>query len=123
MTYLTNQALYVGSHLGDSQIVTIQQISSKDPDTVPLTIPYGVKTVSKTMAAPSSKKKGKQRANDDMEVDDEWDVKDGRVITPDGSYLKVMQRFKNIAPILDAVLVDVDGSGQVCVRKAGAIER
>lgn len=31
----------------------------------------------------------------------------------DGSYIDVVDSFKNIAPIMDAVLADTDGSGQV----------
>lgn len=39
----------------------------------------------------------------------------GLVVLGKGSYLSVLETFKNIAPILDAALVDTDGSGQVSI--------
>lgn len=41
-------------------------------------------------------------------------IKKGHIVTTYGSFLEVIQTFKNIAPIRDAVLADLDGSGQVC---------
>lgn len=38
----------------------------------------------------------------------------GMVVLGQGNYLSVMDSWKNIAPIMDAALVDLDGSGQVC---------
>lgn len=37
----------------------------------------------------------------------------GLIILDKGNYLKVLDTWKNIGPILDAALVDTDGSGQV----------
>jgi DNA damage-binding protein 1 len=37
----------------------------------------------------------------------------GVIVLGQGSYLSVVDSWKNIAPIMDAVLVDLDGSGQV----------
>ena len=48
-----------------------------------------------------------------MDVDSD-SLSSGRVITPQGSHLKVLQSFKNIGPVNDALLVDLEGSGQVC---------
>ncbi|RXW24467.1 hypothetical protein EST38_g1372 [Candolleomyces aberdarensis] len=115
LTYLTNQVLYVGSHLGDSQLITISQIPSKNEDQVVPEIPFGIQTHDRTTIA-SGTKKGKQRADDDMDVDsseqDGDELANGRIIAPDGSYVRVVQSFKNIGPIVDAVMVDVEGSGQ-----------
>jgi len=49
-----------------------------------------------------------------MDVDNELDVtKRGHILEMQGSYLSVLDTQKNIAPIMDAVLVDIDGPGQV----------
>jgi DNA damage-binding protein 1 len=56
--------------------------------------------------------KGKGRA-----LDDDDSMKDSTkscVIESSGSFISVLHTFKNIAPIMDAALVDIDGSGEVC---------
>jgi DNA damage-binding protein 1 len=116
LAYLSNQAVFVGSHLGDSQMITISTFPSDDEQVPP--IPVKVKTVDRTALSSLSKRKGKQRASDDMDVDEEADQEavggpNGYVITPDGSYIKTVKSFKNIGPIIDAAMVDTDGSGQV----------
>lgn len=118
LTYLTNQALYIGSHLGDSQLITISSIPSKAEDQPTLSIPFGIQTHDRTAIATRVSKKGKQRADEEMDVDspDHDGLSEGCIITPDGSYVKVVQSFKNIGPIIDAVMVDVEGSGQVSCR-------
>jgi len=65
------------------------------------------------------KGKGKERALE-MDVDavgDSSTKKEGRglIVLGKGSYLSVLEVFKNIAPIVDAALVDTDGSGQVSI--------
>ena len=70
-------------------------------------IPKGITTVAPT--PPKSADKGKGRA---VELDDSLG-KEGRIINTKGTYLEVTQRYNNIAPIMDAVLADIDGSGQV----------
>ncbi|KAG7088601.1 hypothetical protein E1B28_012575 [Marasmius oreades] len=103
ISYLDNQVVFIGSHHGDSQVIKIhaQSISSDDKPT--LEIPPRVGTVPK-----GALEKGKGRA-----IDEDDDVfTNGRVVSNRGAYLTVLQTFKNIAPILDAVLTDVDGSGQ-----------
>jgi DNA damage-binding protein 1 len=37
----------------------------------------------------------------------------GRIVDNHGNYVTVSQTFKNIGPIVDAVLVDPDGTGEV----------
>jgi len=65
-----------------------------------------------------SSTKGKGGAisqDDDMDVDVDVDVdrSEGRIVEPVGSFIKVLESFKNIAPIMDAILVDTDGNGKV----------
>lgn len=113
IAYLSNQALFLGSHLGDSQLITISQVPSLDEPIPP--IPTKIKTVDKMSIGSLSRRKGKQRASeDDMDVDDADQEVGGQgyVVTPDGSYVKVLESFKNIGPIIDAAMVDIDGSGQ-----------
>lgn len=59
------------------------------------------------------KGKGKEKAIDDNDDDDKGNPSKGSVIDTMGSFITVLDTFKNIAPIFDAVLVDTDGSGQV----------
>ena len=63
------------------------------------------------------KGKGKERV---LRIDAEGDYgggtkKEGRgiIVLGKGSYLSILEAFKNIAPIVDAALVDTDGSDQV----------
>jgi len=37
----------------------------------------------------------------------------GHIVDTKGNFVTVLQTFKNLAPIVDAVLVDSDGTGQV----------
>lgn len=117
LTYLTNQSVYVGSHLGDSQLVQISPsaISAEIPET--LIIPPDVAAVSaSSVSSAASSRKGKEKASqNDMEVDedDDGDHSKGRVVDPQGTYINVLETYKNIGPIMDAISVDIDGSGQV----------
>ena len=45
------------------------------------------------------------------------EARGGKIIKTKGSYIEVLSRFKNIAPILDAVLADPDESGQVRIHQ------
>lgn len=118
LSYLTNQTLYVGSHLGDSQLVQISPTPISSQDLSILSVPIEVKTVSANSLMSLASNKGKEKAGpqDDMDVDGE-DVADysklGRVVEPQGSYINVLESYKNIAPIMDAISVDTDGNGQV----------
>jgi len=117
LTYLTNQVLYVGSHLGDSQLVQLRQVPNAFVDEPTLLIPSDVRTIQPSSFEMSASKKGKQRAASptfDMDVDDDaGDPQElGNIVATKGSYVTVLEQFKNIAPILDACLVELDG-GQV----------
>ncbi|KAJ7729698.1 CPSF A subunit region-domain-containing protein [Mycena maculata] len=111
LTYLANQVLYVGSHAGDSQLVRISStpLSSSDAPTLP--IPPAITTVAPGRLTPPSAK-GKAREEDSVPLRD-------CVLNVKGSFLRVMETFKNIAPILDAALVDTDNSGHQVVTCSG----
>lgn len=117
MTYLTNQCLYVGSHLGDSQLIQISPTTTTTEVPSILSIPPDVRAVSAATLHNITTQKGKEKASsqNDMEVDDDDDSGNntkGRVIEPQGSYINILETYKNIAPIMDAICVDIDGSGQ-----------
>ncbi|KIM43302.1 hypothetical protein M413DRAFT_444121 [Hebeloma cylindrosporum] len=115
MTYLTHQTFYLGSHLGDSQLLQLSQTPNSQNSPPALTMPVEIRTVSPGSLMTKSSTKGKGRAilqDDDMDIDGDIDCSKGRIVEPDGSFIKVLENFKNIAPIMDAILVDVDGSGQ-----------
>ncbi|KAG6907853.1 hypothetical protein DXG01_007117 [Tephrocybe rancida] len=110
LTYLTNQTIYLGSHIGDSQLLQISPtpVSSLTAPTLP--IPSDVKTVTPSMLSrPTTRDKGKARATDDSPP---RDPTKGVVVETTGSFLNVVENFKNIAPIVDAIIVDTDGSGE-----------
>ena len=50
-----------------------------------------------------------------MQDDDEFEteISNGQVVESTGAYVTVLQTFKNIAPIIDAVPADLDGNGEV----------
>ncbi|KAF5362887.1 hypothetical protein D9758_007154 [Tetrapyrgos nigripes] len=112
ITYLTNQALFIGSHLGDSQVVQISPRPLSHPDTPTLPIPPEIRSISSDAfdSADSGGTKGKGRAAGNF-GDEELVQGKGRVIRTHGRYLSVLQSFTNIAPIHDGALVDLDGSG------------
>lgn len=45
-------------------------------------------------------------------------IKEGKIVRTKGTFLEVLQTYDNIAPILDAALADIDGSGQVSLQIA-----
>ncbi|KAJ6557241.1 CPSF A subunit region-domain-containing protein [Mycena vulgaris] len=103
LTYLANQILYVGSHAGDSKLVQISSTPLSSVESPTLPIPSDIKTASPgRLAPPSAKGKGKAENSEPLR-DCVLDVK--------GSFLTNVSTFKNIAPILDAALVDMDNSG------------
>ncbi|KAJ6620776.1 CPSF A subunit region-domain-containing protein [Mycena sp. CBHHK59/15] len=103
LTYIANQVLYVGSHAGDPQLVQISTTPLSSSDESPtLPIPLDIKAVPPSRLAPSPKGKGKEVESDPLR---------DCVLDTKGSYVRVIETFKNIAPILDAALVDTDNSG------------
>jgi DNA damage-binding protein 1 len=98
--------LYVGSHFGDSQLLRINTTPVSELDLPTLPFPSDIKTSDPSRL--QSSLKGKNRDIDDPEL-----IAKGCVIRGQGNFLTVIQTFKNIAPVVDAILVDTDGSGQV----------
>ena len=118
LTYLASQVLYVGSHLGDSQLVRISPTPTSDTGADTLPIPKGITTVEPSalgVRSPSASAKGKGRADVDWNMDSRAtkEGKDGKIVSTKGSYLDVIERWENVAPIVDAAMVDLEGSGQV----------
>ncbi|KAH0586144.1 hypothetical protein H2248_007410 [Termitomyces sp. 'cryptogamus'] len=109
LTYLTSQTIYLGSHLGDSQLLQVSPtpVSSLSSPTLP--IPSDVRTVTTARLSRPSSKKGKSRA---VDAEDDLNPTKGTVINSKGSFITVLDTFRNIAPIVDAILVDTDGSGE-----------
>ncbi|KAI0647974.1 CPSF A subunit region-domain-containing protein [Trametes meyenii] len=109
LTYLSSQVLYIGSHFGDSQLLRIHPapIANASIDTLP--IPKSIHAMTPSaLASASDKGKGKGRA--DAPAD--RSTRDPRVVSTKGTFIEVLQTYDNIAPIMDAVLDDIDGSGQ-----------
>ncbi|KAF9454820.1 hypothetical protein P691DRAFT_716708 [Macrolepiota fuliginosa MF-IS2] len=125
LTYLTNQIIYVGSHMGDSQLVQIAPIPTTSSDKPTLPIPSSIRTIPSTSFDVPAFRKGKARATspdfDSMDVDDEEasPQEAGNIVATKGSYLNILERFKNIAPIVDACLVDIDGGQRQIVTCSG----
>lgn len=100
LTYLTNQVVYLGSHYGDSQLLQISSspVSSRNAPTLP--VPSSITTVKPNQLNLAAK----STADEDAE---------GTIINGAGSHIVELESFQNLAPIVDAVLVDTDNSGQV----------
>ncbi|KAF4605198.1 hypothetical protein EYR40_003981 [Pleurotus pulmonarius] len=140
MTYLTSQVFFVGSHLGDSQLVHINPAPIVQRQDSILPIPVGMTTFPASIldgTSPNYVGKGKKRAhdseapggsiNEDIDMDDpdsvdrayeeamkakKHAIEQGRIISNTNEHLQVVDSWKNIAPISDAELVDLDGNGQ-----------
>ncbi|KAG6878094.1 hypothetical protein C0993_012421 [Termitomyces sp. T159_Od127] len=109
LTYLTSQTIYLGSHLGDSQLLQLSPTPVSSLSTPTLPISSDIKTVTADKLSRSFSSKGKARAIDD---DDSLDPTKGVIIDSKGSFITVLDTFRNIAPIVDAILVDTHGSGE-----------
>jgi len=114
ITYLTNQAFYIGSHLGDSHVAQISPTPLSHSDQLTLPIDPEIRSISSELLGSESvtNNKGKGKVSDDFE-DTAFAEGKGRVVRTHGRYLAVLQSFKNIAPIHDGALVDLDGNGRV----------
>lgn len=108
LTYLTSQILFVGSHHGDSQVIQINSkpVAALDLPTLP--VPSDIPTISISDFAMHHSRKGKGKGPDEAEIRGGQ----GLIILDKGSFLKVLDIWKNIGPVLDAALVDTDCSGQ-----------
>ncbi|KAJ3863624.1 CPSF A subunit region-domain-containing protein [Lentinula novae-zelandiae] len=109
LSYLSNQVTFVGSHSGDSQLVRISQVAlSTSKETPTLPIPHSITT---TISLENFNKLDDDKGKGPSSIHGNG-IKKGHIVTTYGSFLEVFQTFKNIAPIRDAVLADLDGSGQ-----------
>ncbi|CCM01903.1 uncharacterized protein FIBRA_03974 [Fibroporia radiculosa] len=107
LTYLSSQVLYLGSHFGESQLLRIHQSPFTERDAETLPIPDHVKSIS-AVSLPGGK--GKERLDDSLEPSKK--ERGGQVVLGKGKFVEVLDSYENIAPIMDAVMVDLDGSGQ-----------
>ncbi|EGN98024.1 hypothetical protein SERLA73DRAFT_109335 [Serpula lacrymans var. lacrymans S7.3] len=103
LTYLTSQVLYVGSHFGDSQLLRINTTPVQSLESPTLPVPSDINTTTSSSLAAKGK------------MEESSDRSGGCIINGRGSFLSVIESYKNIAPIIDAALVDVDNSGQHAV--------
>jgi len=100
LTYLSNHVFYLGSHFGNSQLLQISTTPSSSLDTTTLPVSQATLTIS-------------PNALNSLVVGQGRNGGQGYVVVGKGSYLTELESFNNLAPILDAILVDTDGSGQV----------
>ncbi|KAH7926445.1 hypothetical protein BV22DRAFT_1118853 [Leucogyrophana mollusca] len=99
LTYLTNQVTYLGSHFGDSQLLQIHPTPVSGLESPTLPIPPQISTISpSTLISLAKGKRGESS--------------DGYIVNGQGSYVSEIDSYKNLAPIVDAAVVDVDNSGQ-----------
>ncbi|KAJ3896557.1 CPSF A subunit region-domain-containing protein [Lentinula edodes] len=110
LSYLSNQVTFIGSHSGDSQLVRISQVAlSTAKETPTLPIPHSITT---TISLENFNRLDDDKGKGPSSILHGNGIKKGYIVTTYGSFLEVIQTFKNIAPIRDAVLADLDGSGQ-----------
>lgn len=112
LTYLTSQHLYLGSRLGESQLIRIHTspVAKLDEETV--SVPKGITTVLPSSLSASGK--GKEKASDGGGGSElPSSEKEGVLVLGKGSYLEIVERFENVGPVWDAASADLDGSGQV----------
>jgi DNA damage-binding protein 1 len=108
LTYLTNQVMYLGSHFGDSQLLRVESMAVSFQEFPTLPISPDIQVIRESDMFSSTKGKGR-------EISD-TNAKGGSLLALQGKHLTVLETFKNIAPIRDAITVDPDGSKQVSER-------
>lgn len=105
--------MFIGSHFGDSQLVRIHTSPVSNITTPTLPIPADISVVEPAEFSYSSKGKGRASMTNREGG--------GRVLASNGTYIEVLDTWQNVGPILDAVLADTDGSGQVIFLWAGIL--
>ncbi|KDQ62210.1 hypothetical protein JAAARDRAFT_121297 [Jaapia argillacea MUCL 33604] len=121
LTHLTGQIVYLGSHMGDSHLIRIHPTPVLSLDTPTLPIPEGLGVISASSLMSGAKGKGKAFGGGS-------DFSKGSIVNAKGSYVEVIESFSNIAPIMDAVVADTDGSGHTQIvtcsggRNTGALK-
>lgn len=104
----------MGSHTGDSQLIHVHATAQNDVDIDTLPIPNGITTVSPA-SLPGETRGSPSIDDDDVDMESVEDKREGqgKIVALKGTHIEVLDRFRNLAPILDAVLADTDQSGQV----------
>jgi hypothetical protein len=93
-TYLTSQVVYVGSYLADSLLIRLHHTSWRNHDQPTLEVPLGI-----TVTPPEQVT---------------HPVTQGSVVVDaKGDYVETLEEYPNLAPMEDAIIVDLAGSGQV----------
>ncbi len=108
MTYLGSSVVYLGSHLGNSQLIRIHPSAIGDIQTDTLPIPSDI-----VLVDPNTLMK-EEEEDDDLGSSPSKNTQ-GLVVKTKGTFVEVLETFHNIAPIVDAVSADLDGSGQVAL--------
>ena len=87
--------VYVGSYLADSLLIKLHHAPWRNFNQPTLEIPLDIAAVPlDTFTRPVTQ--------------------EGVVIDAKGNYIEILEEYPNLAPMEDAVLVDLAGSGQVC---------
>jgi len=92
--------VYVGSYLADSLLVKLHHTPWRNPNQSTLEIPLDITTLPPEQVTHPV-------------------TQEGVVIDAKGDYVEVLEEFPNLAPVGDAVLVDLTGGGQVRRTPAG----
>lgn len=87
--------VYVGSYLADSLLIRLHYTPWRNLNQPTLEIPLDITAMSSEQITHPV-------------------TQDGVVIDGKGDYIEVLDEYPNLAPVGDAVLVDLTGSGQVC---------
>lgn len=87
--------VYVGSYLADSLLIRLHHTPWRNFNESTLEIPLDTTAVSPEQVTHPV-------------------AQEGVVIDAKGDYVEVLDVYPNLAPVGDAVLVDLTGSGQVC---------
>lgn len=106
LTHLNAQHLFLGSHMGDSQLLRLLAEPDAPLQQPTLPIPSTISTI-----LPSSlSDKGKDKAPSSPTL---FTPKaKGKILDMKGSFIDIAERFDNIAPVQDAVLVESSVGGQ-----------
>ena len=87
--------VYVGSYLADSLLVRLHHSPWRYTDKPTLEMPLDATAVSSEKFSHPV-------------------TQEGVLIDAKGDYVEILEEYPNLAPVEDAVLVDLAGSGQVC---------
>lgn len=97
------------------------------PGTTALELPAGIATTTRETTNSKGKGRAVQGEGEEEEADEDMEGIEsnrGSVLKMTGSVIEIVQTFPGLSPIVDAVVADVDGSGQpqmvVCSGGQGA---